>query len=148
MANLENLQRRGRKPGSVNKATKSVQKLMARVAKKVDLERRIIELCKHEDPKVALSACRMVCEYRFGRPKEQMELSGSVTNVYDVIAAARARSYKFYEEQAKLKPAEPAPEPARPLLTEAKPPAPIEPEIVPPEQVWEHECKGEQGLRV
>src|SRR5262249_777054 len=116
-----NLQRRGRKPGSTNKSTRSVQRLMAKVSKRVDLQKRIIELCNHSDPKLALSACRMVVEYKFGKPQERVEVSNKV-DYYDMVATMRARSDKFHAERAaRLKAAEAGMSATdRTLLTEAR----------------------------
>lgn len=84
------LNRSGRRPESKNRATKSVKKLMLRVARQVNLEARIVALCEHQDAKVSVMACKTVLEYLYGKPQEKLELSAS-QDIHSVIAQARAR---------------------------------------------------------
>jgi len=39
--------------------------------------KKLVAMMDHEDPKVAIAAIKMLCEYAFGKPQEYKEVSGA-----------------------------------------------------------------------
>lgn len=80
----------GRKKGTPNKCRKSIDYFAEQVFKKTDMVQKGMELLEHKDPRVqAMVWCRLM-DYKFGRPREQLVISGSV-DMRSIVAQARER---------------------------------------------------------
>lgn len=69
----------GRKRGTQNKLTRDVQAFVDRVFSKIDPVDKLVTLLEGESEKVQAGVMLRLLEYRYGKPKESIELSGSVT---------------------------------------------------------------------
>lgn len=80
----------GRKVGSRNKVTRDVQDFVDRVFKHVDPIDKLTTLLNSESEKVQAGVILRLLEYRYGKPKESIELSGSVS-YRDILMKVRAK---------------------------------------------------------
>lgn len=81
----------GRRKGSQNKVTRDVQLFVDRVFARVDPLERVEALLRSESEKVQAGVLLRLLEYRYGKPKESISLSGefSYTNELTRMRAAR-----------------------------------------------------------
>ena len=89
----------GRKKGSKNRLTKDVEVLIREVFKRVKPVDKLEELLGSEDPRVSSVVLLRLMDHLYGKPKESIAVSGAV-DVYDVVAAARARIAQGRAEMA------------------------------------------------
>jgi hypothetical protein len=129
----------GRKKGSKNRVNRDVEALLDKVFQRVNPVAKLEELLNSDDPRISAGVLLKLMEYRYGKPKERLEIS-STKSVRDIIAEARARVASLNTLSGPIKIAEPAPAPAMPQL----PPAP-EPEVISPEPERD---KAEQWRRI
>jgi hypothetical protein len=80
----------GRKAGSRNKLTRDVQEFVDKVFRNIDPVDKLTVLLSSESEKVQAGILLRLLEYRYGKPKESIELSGSVT-YRDVLMKVRAK---------------------------------------------------------
>jgi hypothetical protein len=127
----------GRQKGTKNKPKVDIEKLLAAVergsGKTLDewLSSTLM------DRKTRVPILLQLLAYRYGKPKERVEVSGGISSVHKIIAEARARVASLTVS--------PAPVSANtPLL-----PAPLEPEILPadPAPYHDHDHDSDQRLR-
>jgi hypothetical protein len=80
----------GRKKGSQNKTTRDVQVFVDRVFAKIDPIEKLEALLGSESEKVQAGVLLRLLEYRFGKPRESMELSGGFSYT-ETITRMRAQ---------------------------------------------------------
>lgn len=80
----------GRKKGTNNKLTRDVQAFVDKVFSEVNPIDKLTDLLASESDKVQAGVMLRLLEYRYGKPKESIELSGTV-NVTERIARMRQR---------------------------------------------------------
>lgn len=81
----------GRKVGSRNKLTLDVQTFVDRVFAKVDPIEKLESLLASESEKVQAGVILRLLEYRYGKPKESLEVTGTI-GLAEVIERARQRT--------------------------------------------------------
>jgi predicted nucleotidyltransferase len=69
----------GRRPGSRNKLTRDVQAFVDQIFKRIDPIDKLESLLASESEKVQAGVMIRLLEYRYGKPKESIELTGSIT---------------------------------------------------------------------
>lgn len=80
----------GRKRGSKNKLTRDVQEFVDKVFEGVEPIGKLQSLLGSESEKVQAGVMLRLLEYRYGKPKESVELSGTVS-YRDVLMRIRAK---------------------------------------------------------
>lgn len=80
----------GRRKGTPNKATRDVQEFVDRVFKQIDPLEKTAQLLEGESEKVQAGVLLRLLEYRYGKPKESIELSGSI-DFSEIVAKMRER---------------------------------------------------------
>jgi hypothetical protein len=120
---------------------RDIETLLDKVFQRVNPVAKLEELLNSDDNRISAGVLLKLMEYRYGKPRERTEISGSV-NVAAIIAEARQRVASLNSL--------PRPLPATsPLLPEN--PAPIESEVTALSEAIEtseHDHKGDEGLRV
>lgn len=77
--------------GSKNKLTLDVQAFVDRVFAKVDPIEKLESLLASESEKVQAGVILRLLEYRYGKPKESLEVTGTIS-LAEVIERARQRT--------------------------------------------------------
>jgi hypothetical protein len=80
----------GRPAGSKNKSTIDVRDFVDTLDRRVNLLDKLETLLKCESEKVQAQVVLRLLEYRYGKPKESIELSGHVTYT-EALAKMRAK---------------------------------------------------------
>jgi hypothetical protein len=120
----------GRQKGTPNKAKFDIEAFIAKVEKGSGKTLDEWLASTLMDRKTRVPILLQLLAYRYGRPKDRLEISGGISNVHKIIAEARARVASLTVMPAP-EPTTAEPESAtHPLLTEGKP-APA-PEFIPP----------------
>ena len=81
----------GRKKGTPNKLTRDVQAFVDMIFTKVDPIEKLETLLASGSERVQAGVLLRLLEYRYGKPKESMELSGSLS-LREVVQKARERA--------------------------------------------------------
>lgn len=94
----------GRPRGKVSESTVESKRLFRKLLKGVDFKKTFTDLMTNASDDVKVKLMQLAVPYAFGKPKESMELSGTVTNITlrDAIDAGNRRI-----EQAQVSKAEP-----------------------------------------
>ena len=69
----------GRRKGTQNKLTRDVQAFVDKVFRHIDPVEKLTELLSSESEKVQAGVMLRLLEYRYGKPKESIELTGTLT---------------------------------------------------------------------
>jgi len=80
----------GRRKGSQNKLTRDVQEFVDRVFRQIDPIEKLLTLLESESEKVQAGVMLRLLEYRYGKPKESIELTGSISYT-EMLTKARER---------------------------------------------------------
>jgi len=123
MGNMLGKKTGGRQKGTPNKIKFDIEAFIAKVEKGSGKTLDEWLASTLMDRKTRVPILLQLLAFRYGKPKERLEVSGSV-GVAQIIAEARARVASISSLPGPIKLAEPEP---RPLLT-----APVEPEILSP----------------
>lgn len=68
----------GRVKGTPNKSTLEIRAIMGEVLERVPMADKLITLLGSSNESVQLETCKFIAAYKFGKPKESLELSGNV----------------------------------------------------------------------
>jgi hypothetical protein len=102
----------GREKGTPNKPKLNVDEFIARVEKALGRTLEDLVASCVTNPRSKTVVALRLLEYKLGRPKENVEVSGGVKEYVRIIQEARERVHKAYAEEAARKAtAEPAPDP-------------------------------------
>lgn len=80
----------GRRKGTRNKVTRDVQEFVDRVFRQIDPIDKLTTLLQSESEKVQAGVMLRLLEYRYGKPKESLEVTGTIS-LAEVIGRARQR---------------------------------------------------------
>jgi hypothetical protein len=81
----------GRHKGTPNKLTRDVQAFVDRVFERIDPFDKIEDLLNAESADVQSRVLLRLFEYRYGKPKESLEVNGDV-NLREIVQKARERA--------------------------------------------------------
>jgi len=81
----------GSRKGRRNKLTQDVQDFVDQIFKRIDPIEKIETLLASESEKVQAGVMIRLLEYRYGKPKESLELSGTVS-LAQIVEKARERA--------------------------------------------------------